>query len=130
VSAAWVKRLHPTVPSTLLLAEGDVLARCRIADGLRAEGYRVHEASSADEAVAVLSTLPVHLLLLDKAIPGGAGSHGVLQAAHGCRPAPRVILASDEAGAAGASVIQKPIVLDELLALIRRLLDPAGTEAS
>lgn len=130
MNAAWVKRLHPTVASTLLLAEGDVLARCRIADGLRAEGYRVHEASSADEAVAVLSTLPVHLLILDPAIPGASGSQGVLQAAHACRPPPRVILASDEAAPTSALVIQKPVVLDELLALIRRLLDPAGSETA
>ena len=59
-------------PDTILLVEGEVLVRYAIADYLRACGYRVIEASSGAEALAVLGekSIAVSILLSSVALPG------------------------------------------------------------
>jgi CheY-like chemotaxis protein len=57
---------------SILVVDGDVLVRHAISDYLRRCGYTVIEASSTDEAVAVLSdeTLTIDAILCDAEAPG------------------------------------------------------------
>lgn len=48
----------PGAPDTVLVVEGDVIARLGIAEYLRHCGYRVIEAVSAVEAIIVLTMTP------------------------------------------------------------------------
>jgi CheY-like chemotaxis protein len=57
---------------SILMVDGDVLVRHAISDYLRRCGYTVIEASSTDEAVAVLSdeSLAIDAILCDAEAPG------------------------------------------------------------
>jgi two-component system, response regulator PdtaR len=64
VSEAW----------TVLLVEDDALIRLTTADYLRGVGYKVVEAITAEEALAVLSSgVKIHLLFSDVSLPGKMG---------------------------------------------------------
>jgi CheY-like chemotaxis protein len=57
--------------STVLVVEDEVLIRMATADYLRVCGYRVVEAGSGDEAVAVLKTdIRVDVVFTDVSMPG------------------------------------------------------------
>ena len=71
--SATITPLHPRAKPTLLVADRDPVARCLVCDRLREEGYRVLEAHSPDAAMAILTSLPVHLLLVDAALEAGEG---------------------------------------------------------
>jgi CheY-like chemotaxis protein len=47
----------------VLVVEDEALVRLDIADYLSRQGFEVHEAASADEAIAILETVPVIRLL-------------------------------------------------------------------
>ena len=56
----------------ILVVEDEFLIRCMISEELREAGYGVVEASSADEAVELLSTgTPIDFLISDVKMPGG-----------------------------------------------------------
>jgi two-component system, response regulator PdtaR len=59
-------------PATILLVEDEVLVRMTLADQLRGAGYRVLEASNANEALDLLRdrSQAVRLLLSDIQMPG------------------------------------------------------------
>ena len=65
-----VTRLRPQTPPTVLVVEDDVVTRFMVADELRSCGFKVLEASTADDAVTILETFPVHLVFTDVYIPG------------------------------------------------------------
>lgn len=59
---------------TILVVEDEPLARISVAGHLRSVGYLVVEASTADEAVEILSTgTRVHLVFADVELPGTMG---------------------------------------------------------
>ena len=60
------------VPATILVVEDEVFSRMTLADQLRRAGYRVLEASNADEALDLLRdrSQAVRLLLSDIRMPG------------------------------------------------------------
>ncbi|EIM26848.1 response regulator [Microvirga lotononidis] len=70
MSAASVTAFPRRTPPTILVVEDDVLIRALISDGLRAQGFRVLEASSADDAITVLDSVRVDLLFVDIHLPG------------------------------------------------------------
>ena len=133
---ASITPLRPGAQHTLLVADGDPVARCLVCDRLREEGYRVLESHSASEATAVLTSLPVHLLLLDVSIEAGAGRPSLVRLAAGLRPPPVVIMTgmrealsgalSRVEGLADTILIEKPCALPDLLAIIRNRLGPTA----
>jgi CheY-like chemotaxis protein len=133
VNAASVTRLRRSQPLNLLVVEDDVITRCVICDELRALNFRVLEASSGEDALAVLKTLPVHLLFVDLHMPGSVDGVGVARYAHGLRPSPRIILTSGKIGPgeiagldAFGPFLRKPYPVSQAVDLIRRSLDPTG----
>jgi CheY-like chemotaxis protein len=120
-------------PSTLLVVEDDVLTRCMVCDELRVRGYKVLEASSADDAIAVLKTIPVHLLFIDLHMPGLKNGLEVARFAQSCRPAPKIILTGKMEAAANPGLdelgpfIPKPYLISRVVDLVRQCLDPTGS---
>jgi len=83
---------HPTI----LVVESDVLVRLVIADYLRECGYRVHEAVSAEEAVAILQSpeVSVDVVFSDVEMPGTMDGFGLARWTRTNKPGTEVILTS------------------------------------
>jgi len=82
---------------TILVAEDEVLVRMMIADELRASGFRVVEASNADEALVVLqSSCSVDLVLTDIRMPGSMDGLALAQLVRSKWPGIKVIFASGQ----------------------------------
>jgi DNA-binding response OmpR family regulator len=117
-------RSHP-----LLLVEDDQSLRQIVTRHLRAEGYQVVEASSAEEAVQRLEKgLRPVLLLLDLNLPGGTGWDVLRSPSLAAAGSPPVVIASattispkrlTEFHVAG--YLPKPFPLETLVATIERL---------
>ena len=80
----------------MLVVEDEVLIRLVIADYLRECGYRVHEAASAAEAVAVLEsgTTSINIVFSDVQMPGDMDGFGLARWVRAHQPNVRVILTS------------------------------------
>jgi len=57
-------------PPVILVVEDDVITRSLVSDELRLGGFKVLEAASTDDAVAVLDTMRVDLLFIAIRLPG------------------------------------------------------------
>jgi two-component system, response regulator PdtaR len=133
VNAAKITRLHRDQPPSLLLAEDDALSRCSVADELRDQGFRVFEASSARDALSILRTFPVHVMVVDIDISGRGEGVELARFARTLRPSPKVVFALEqehgemapEVAALGAFV-NKPYVLSELVRIVRQGLATGG----
>src|ERR1051325_8090552 len=91
----------PAPPPTILVVEDDVLVRNLAAAYLRESGFKVIEATSADEAIRVLQA--------DVQMPGSMGGLGLAQWVRRERPWLKVILTSGAARTAKeAGVLAKP----------------------
>jgi DNA-binding NtrC family response regulator len=119
--------------ATLLVVEDDVLTRSAVCDALRYHRYKVLEASSAQEALAILSILPVELVFVDLHLPGEGDGLSVARFAHAHCPDTRVILTSGKVRAATipdlpelGTFVGKPYLISRVLEMIRRTLDPPG----
>jgi CheY-like chemotaxis protein len=55
----------PSVTQRVLVAEDEVLVRLSVAEGLRNEGLEVLEAADAEEAISILKTLQVDVVITD-----------------------------------------------------------------
>lgn len=114
----------------VLVVEDDPAMRQTIRWTLEAEGFRVADAGSADQAIATALRGPPALLLLDYGLPDGDGATVVaalrkrLQAA----TPPIVVVTADgraaeKAARVGAvAYLHKPFDLDDLLATVQRAL--------
>jgi CheY-like chemotaxis protein len=76
---------------TVLVVEDEVLVRLAIAEYLRDCGYRVIEASSADEAILVLQQpeLTIDVVFTDIEMPGPMDGFGLAQWTRTNRPRAR-----------------------------------------
>lgn len=118
----------------ILLVEDDEALRHILAVALRARGHVVHEADSAEAAVAALGEgVRPDLVLLDLNLPGETGwdllRSGVLRAAGD----PPVVIASAVtvdprrlAEHAVAGYLPKPFAVETLIATVERLGHPDG----
>lgn len=116
--------------ATLLLVEDDESLRSILARHLRSEGFKVDEATSAEEAGAVLeSGLRPDLVLLDLNLPGNTGWDLLRGASLAAAGSPPVVITSAitvsplrlaEFGVAG--FLPKPFPLETLVGTIERLL--------
>lgn len=62
-------------PIAVLVVEDEVLVRLDIADYLSGQGFEVHEAAGADQALEIMQTVPnIQLLFTDIDMPGSIGS--------------------------------------------------------
>ncbi|MBY0296595.1 MAG: type II toxin-antitoxin system ParD family antitoxin [Methylobacterium sp.] len=107
--------------ATLLLVEDDALIRANTAEMLQEAGYVVVEAGSAEEAMAVLQTAPVDVLVTDVNLPGASGRE-LAARARTVRPAVVVVYATGDTHAvreeAGARLLPKPYDAVTLLTVI------------
>jgi CheY-like chemotaxis protein len=116
---------------TILVVEDEVLIRLELADYLRACGYRVLEASSAEEAMTVMQTEHrVDLVFSDVQMPGPTDGFGLARWIRANRPGVKVILTSGVARSAALAgelcdegpLEAKPYDPQRLLERIRRTL--------
>src|SRR5215208_2614708 len=94
MSAASVTTFPRRMPPTILVVEDNVLTRSAISDQLRAHGFKVLEASSADDAIAVLDSMSVDLLFADIHLPGGHDGLDVARHVQTSGMVTRIILTS------------------------------------
>jgi DNA-binding response OmpR family regulator len=95
MGSAGTKDENQADTPTVLVVEDEVLIRMDTADYLRGCGYRVVEAGSGDEAVAVLNTdISVDVVFTDVSMPGTLNGFGLAQWVRRERPGVRVILTS------------------------------------
>ena len=108
----------------VLVVEDEFLIRLLISDALRDAGFDVIEAFNGDEAIDILSTAPVDLVLSDVRMPGTIDGLELLRWVRESLPALPVILTSghlppDEAIAQGAThFLSKPYIVDGAVALV------------
>jgi len=69
MNAASVTVFPRRTPPNILVVEGDARIRCLVSDELRAWGFKVLEAGSADEALTVLDAVRIDLLFLALDLP-------------------------------------------------------------
>jgi CheY-like chemotaxis protein len=103
----------PAAP-TVLLVEDDELIRSSTTEMVRDLGYRVVEASSAEEAVGLLGEHDIGVLMANIGLPGMSGDVFAAQA-RCIRPTLRVVFATgkdhvrgDPADEGGAVLLRKP----------------------
>jgi DNA-binding NtrC family response regulator len=118
-------------PVTVLVVESDVIIRTAVSAYLRECGFRVVEASSADEAMRVLEAdIAVGVVFTEVDVPGAVGGFGLARWLRRERPGVEVILSSGikrRAAKAGelceqGPVFTKPYDHRDLERHIRRLL--------
>ncbi len=112
-------------PASVLVVEDEVLIRAVIADELRAEGFLVIEAATADQALSYFQAgVQVDLLLTDIEMPGSINGVVLIQRLRVVAPNLPTVLTSGispDAHEADAFV-SKPYDLRQMVALIAALL--------
>lgn len=117
--------------SIILVVQPDVLVRVAVADYLRECGYRVLEASRADEAMALIdSGARIHIVFSEIDLPGEATGFSLAQWIRDKHAAIRVILAAGSSSMArkaeeaceSGPILKKPFSHEELERQIRSLL--------
>jgi CheY-like chemotaxis protein len=112
-------------PACVLVVEDEVLIRLEIADELRAHGFLVVEAATADQALSYFRAgLQVDLVLSDVKMPGSMNGVGFIQRLRVQAPDLPTVLtsgASPDAHEADAFV-SKPYDMGQMVALIATLL--------
>ena len=116
----------------ILVVEDDAMIRAAVVTALQDEGYDVLEAADGLEALDLLAEPLPALLLLDLWLPNldGPGLARALRES-GLKVPILVMTASrgvvqHSAAVDAAGWISKPFELEELLAAVARLADPAG----
>jgi DNA-binding response OmpR family regulator len=123
----------PAGTETILLVEDEEALREVVRDVLEGAGYKVLEAAQPEEALAKAKAYPspLHLMLTDVALPRMSGP-GLAASLVPLRPQMRVLYMSGYTAESmghhgalepGANFIQKPFSSDDLLRLLRAILD-------
>jgi DNA-binding response OmpR family regulator len=126
----------PNALKSILVVEDEVLIRLAIAEYLRECGYKVHEATHAAEAVAVLESpeVSVDVVFSDVVMPGEMDGFGLARWVRANRPGVEVILTSTvdrSAEVAGmlceaGPLMKKPYEPQSVAERIKQLLAKAG----
>ena len=128
---AEVDPISDNAIQTILVVDDEVLIRMVISHYLRACGYRVIEAASADEALTVLQHLEtkVDVVFSDIDMPGSMDGFALSQWLRANRPGIDVILtgsipraANEAAGLCDSGPLAKPYESQLVVDRIRRLL--------
>ena len=116
---------------TILVADDEALARQGIAELLQEEGYLVHQAEDGTTAMRLLDEVDVDVVLTDLRMPGADGV-AVLRKVRDVCPQTMVMLMTayasvetvvDALRLGAQDYLIKPILLDDVLYKVRRLLD-------
>jgi len=137
MSAATITPFPRQAPPTILVVEDEVLMRSLISDELRARGFKVIEASSADDAIAVLETMRVDLLFVDIHLPGPRSGLDVAQLVQARSLPTRILLTSGKDWIADLPAladlipfVRKPYLVSRVIELVTRSLNwPTAPEA-
>jgi CheY-like chemotaxis protein len=134
-----VIRPENTSGETVLVADSDVMVRHAISEYLRDCGYRVIEAASIDEAMAVLSATPeitVHIVFSAVEMGGSADGFHLARWLRAHRPGTEIVLAGSKAKAAHEAGdlckdgphLSKPYEPEQVVEWIKKLhnLKPPG----
>ncbi|MBL0405560.1 response regulator [Microvirga aerilata] len=123
-------------PQTVLVVEDEVLIRLVIADYLRECGYRVHEAVSAEEAMAILQApdVSVDVVFSDVEMQGEMDGFGLARWVRSNMPGIQVILTSGAERSADIAatlceagpLLKKPYPSQDVVDRIRQLAAKAG----
>jgi CheY-like chemotaxis protein len=108
-----------------LVVEDEVLIRLVIADELRAQGFSVVEAASADQALSYFQAgVQVDLVLSDIEMPGSMNGVGLIQRLRVTAPNLPTVLTSGASPAAhdADAFVSKPYDMGKVVALIAKLL--------
>ena len=122
----------------ILVVEDDVSVRALTRELLRAAGFAVLEADSAQAALDVLAAHPgVALVLSDVVMPGPMRARDMLEAIQRTRPGLPMIFMSGYAEGllsgkndlpAGITLLEKPVARDKLIASVSAALAPANPQ--
>lgn len=123
--------------ATILVIEDDLAIRDLLVDVLTDEGYRVRAAGDGEEALELLERWQPSLIILDRLMPrmDGAAFRTAQQARPTLATIPTILLSATRDLPAQAvaldatATMPKPFNLDELLALIARLLAAESAES-
>jgi CheY-like chemotaxis protein len=132
ISSPGPPKTAPEGRPRILVVEDEFLIRLLISDALRDAGFDVIEAFNGDEAIDILSTAPVDLVLSDVRMPGAIDGLELLRLVRETLPALPVILTSghlapDEALAKGATrFLAKPYLIDGAVTLVSTELKPSN----
>jgi DNA-binding response OmpR family regulator len=86
--------LKANTPRRVLVVEDETLLRIDISEHLRACGYEVLEASSAEEATNTITGMHVDLMFTDVQMPGSIDGLDLVQWVLVTRPSVKIIVAS------------------------------------
>jgi two-component system, response regulator PdtaR len=114
-------------PSTILLVEDEILIRLWIAPELRAAGFSVIEAATADDALAVLNTgQQVDLLMTDVRMPGSMDGTKLAALVRSTWPNVKIVVASAHASDRPVAItdafFDKPYFSEQLVQRVRDLV--------
>lgn len=112
-------------PPCVLVVEDEVLIRILIADELRAEGFSVVEAATADQALSYFQAgVPVDLVLSDIATPGALNGVDLIQRLRADAPdLPIVLTSGTSPGVHEADAfLSKPYDVRQAVVLVATLL--------
>jgi CheY-like chemotaxis protein len=113
---------------TLLVVEDEVLIRFDISDYLRAEGYEVLEASTAQEAIKILQGVrPVALVFTDVQMPGPLNGLDLADYVIRNHPDVKILVTSGHIRSAElpqglGQLIEKPYRPSQIAGLVRNAL--------
>jgi DNA-binding NtrC family response regulator len=117
-------------PKAILIVEDEILIRLGLADDLVLAGFRVLQASDADEALTILRTSEsVDVLLTDVWMPGSMSGVELAAVARSMRPQLKIAILSAHtlAPAPEADMLfGKPYMTDRLIDGIQKLLGDDG----
>lgn len=123
---------------SILLVDDTFVLRDRLSMAMQQRGFRVETAGNYDEAVAVFSSFPTDLAVLDLRMPGRSGLE-LLRTLLQIRPSTRIIMlsgfgsipASIDAIRAGAvNFLSKPADTDDILGAFVRGEEPSVPEGA
>ncbi len=116
---------HRKLLACILVVEDDVLIRVVIADELRARGFLVIEAATADQALSYFQAgVQIDLVLSDIEMPGSMNGLGLIQHLRTHEPhLPTVLTSGASPGAHAADAfVSKPYEASQVVALVTKLL--------
>lgn len=122
---------------TILIIDDEALIRAMLSDYLQECGFKVLEASNADEAILIIeqSDVIIDLVFSDVGMPGSMDGFGLAQWIRANRPGLPIILTSGDAKKTslakglceGEPFLAKPYDLEVVVAQIRAAINAART---
>lgn len=121
--------------STILVVEDQIITRVAVAEELRDQGYKVIEAATADEALAILrAAVPVDVVLTDLEMPGSLKGGGLVRVIRAEFSWLRVVMFSglppeDDVRRLLDGYLAKPVLPSELVGYLRTFVPNPATRS-